>query len=537
MGAVLAAALVVAAAGAGARAAQRDRAADRAEIEAVFSNTPVFRLSIEIPEAGMKSLRKEPRKYVAARLREGEKVYENVAIHLKGSIGSFRPVDDKPGLTLNFGMFKATDHFHGFRKFHLNNSVQDPSYLSELICSELFLAAGVPATRVAFALVEINGTKRGLYVLKESFEKEMLSLYFENTDGNIYGQRGNGDVTDRLERTEGKGPLDWADLRALAAAAREPDPARRWQRLQERLDVKRFVSFMALEVMLNHWDGYTFSRHNYRVYHDEDTGRMVFFPHDLDQVIRDPNGPIAPGANGLVAQAILRTPEARQRYLERVAEIHTNWFQAPVITNRIAQLVARLTPALRAYDPNLARDMANHARNLGRRFVARDRSLNRQLRPTPAAEIAAGQAFPQVGPFRPGEALWEPVQAQNASKLEKLELDNKRVLYIRSEEPESVGAWRAEVMLSAGRYRFSGRVKVRGLVPQTMRFGSGGGLRLSGCTRANCLQGDKDWTYVEEEFDIATDGPVGLLCELRANKGEIWFDLKSLKLERVARGE
>jgi hypothetical protein len=33
-------------------------------------------------------------------------------------------------------------------KFHLNNSVQDPTFMTELICGELFRQAGVPAPRV-----------------------------------------------------------------------------------------------------------------------------------------------------------------------------------------------------------------------------------------------------------------------------------------------------------------------------------------------------------------------------------------------------
>ncbi len=545
-------ALLVGAAATTAGAARRDAQKDRAEVDAVFSNASVFHLALEIPKAGLESLRRSPHKYVTATLREGEKVYQDVAIHLKGSVGSFRQVDDKPGLTLNFDLLEATDCFHGFRKFHLNNSVQDPSYLSELICGDLFRAAGVPAARVAFALLEINGRKLGLFVLKESFEKEMLSRYFQNPRGNLYGQPGGCEITDRIERTEGKGPLDWADLRALAAAVQESDPAKRWRRLQERLDVERFISFMALEVMLCHWDGYTFARHNYRVYHDLDTDRMVFFPHDLDQMMGDPNVPIVPGANGLVAQAILKTPESRRRYLERLNEIHTKLFRAPALTNRIAQLVTQLTPTLKAYDPNLAREFANQAQNLKNRVVARAQNLERQLRPpTPPAIAAAPPPKPVAaaapppkptapakppqapGPPNPVEVQWEPVQAQNASKLARIQLDNKPVLYIKSEQPNSVGAWRADLVLRSGKYRFSCRAKARGLAAQTMPFGSGGGLRISGSTRKNSLQGDKDWTQLEEQFDVPTDGPVRLFCELRANKGEIWFDLQSLKLERL----
>ncbi len=133
----------------------------------------------------------------------------------------------------------------------------------------------------------------------------------------------------------------------------------------------------------------------------------------------------------------------------------------------------------------------------------------------------------------PVKANWEPIQAQNTSKLARLQLDNKPVLYIKTEQPNSVAAWKAEVVLRPGKYRFSGRAKASGLAAQNMRFGTGGGLRISGATRKNNLQGDKDWTNIQEDFDVQKDGPTRVFCELRANKGEIWFDLQSLKLERI----
>ena len=70
-------------------------------------------------------------------IEEGGKTYENVGIHLKGAAGSFRGIDDRPALTLNFDKFQKGQDYHDLDKIHLNNSVQDPSYLNELICSEL----------------------------------------------------------------------------------------------------------------------------------------------------------------------------------------------------------------------------------------------------------------------------------------------------------------------------------------------------------------------------------------------------------------
>jgi spore coat protein CotH len=189
----------------------RDDPRDPAFADALFTNDVLLHLRIEIPEAGLASLRRDHRKYVKATVREGEMVYTDVAIHLKGSAGSLRGVDDKPGLTLSLMHFEANRKFHGLQKFHLNNSVQDPTCLSERICGDLFRAAGVPACRVAHALVELNGRKLGLFVLKEAFNQDFLARYFKNTRGNMYGLPGGADITDPLERVEGDGPLDRAD--------------------------------------------------------------------------------------------------------------------------------------------------------------------------------------------------------------------------------------------------------------------------------------------------------------------------------------
>jgi hypothetical protein len=48
-----------------------------------------------------------------ATVRDGLHTYTNVAIHLKGAMGSFRPLDDKPALTLNFDKFASGQRYHG----------------------------------------------------------------------------------------------------------------------------------------------------------------------------------------------------------------------------------------------------------------------------------------------------------------------------------------------------------------------------------------------------------------------------------------
>ena len=58
----------------------------------------------------------------------------------------------------------------------------------------------------------------------------------------------------------------------------------RWRRLQQTLDIDRFSTFMAMEVMVCHWDGYCMNQNNYRVFHNLADNRIVFIAHGMDQL-------------------------------------------------------------------------------------------------------------------------------------------------------------------------------------------------------------------------------------------------------------
>ncbi len=168
--------------------------------EVLFDNQTVLPLRIEIAPSELAVLRRDDRKDVRATVYQGTNVWRDVGLHVKGAAGSRRGIEDKPALTLNFGKFTPKQRFHGLRKIHLNNSVQDRSYLTENICGELYRRAGVPAPRVTYATLDLNGRARGLYVVKEGFTKEMLGIYFKNPDGNLYDGGFLREITDQLER-------------------------------------------------------------------------------------------------------------------------------------------------------------------------------------------------------------------------------------------------------------------------------------------------------------------------------------------------
>ena len=96
--------------------------------EDLFTRGVIPKIRLEIPREGLAVLRRSgwgggdsQRPDARVTVREGDRIYTNVAVHLKGAAGSFRPVDDRPCLTLNFDKFAPGQRFHGLRKISLNN--------------------------------------------------------------------------------------------------------------------------------------------------------------------------------------------------------------------------------------------------------------------------------------------------------------------------------------------------------------------------------------------------------------------------------
>ena len=225
--------------------------------EDLFTGQKIFRIQIEIPPKGMATLREynfsgwgggEPaeRTSVKCTVREGTNTYQEVTVHLKGSAGSFRPVDANPGLTLNFGKYVKSQSFHGLQRFSLNNSVQDPSLLSEQISRELSAAAGVPVPRATQAVVELNGRKLGVYVLVEAYNKQFLARHFNNTKGNLYDGGFVKDIDSQLVKSSGANPNDRSDLEKLALNLEEVAKRGDFHEAKKQIDL--FENWLNLQI-------------------------------------------------------------------------------------------------------------------------------------------------------------------------------------------------------------------------------------------------------------------------------------------------
>ncbi len=496
-----------------------------------FERGEIPRLKITIPQAELERLNQNNRDYVRCAIKENDKTeYISVGIKLKGAAGSFRGINDKPALTLNFDKFRDHQTFQGLDKMHLNNSVQDPTYLNELICSELFLAAGVPTPRTTHTRVWINGRDAGFYVLKEGFDGAFLKRHFGDGKGNLYDGGFLQDLDTNLEKDSGDGPDDRSDLKAVVDAAREPDAQKRWQRITELVDVDKILTFTALELMACHWDGYSLNRNNYRVYFDPRTKKMLLLPHGMDQMFGDTNTSVLNNPGAMMPQAILSNPEWCAAYRDRISELLPLFSPAVRLLKRVDEVHARIRPVVNEWNADAARDLDNQVRHLKERIVARAKSLQQQAdtpEPRPLKFDRDGMAT-VVG--------WKPKVETADAKLDEEARSNepKRFRIEAGPSGRCVASWRAKVLLPAGKYKFVGTVRTTGVIALAETSGEGAGVRLSGSRRTNTLSGDSSWQKLEHDFEIlAATQEVELVAELRATKGQVWFEADSLRVVRA----
>lgn len=463
--------------------------------------------ALEVPAAAAASLRTSPRAYVRATLKVEDRPRLEIGVHLKGSTGSFRPFDDRPSLTLDLNRFQVGQHLDGFTKLHLNNSVEDPSRLSEWLGHDLFARAGIPSPQVTHTRLLLNGRDLGIYVLKEGFCGPFVRRSFPHLSGSIWE------------------PPPGEDAPApIAAALAGTNLTAQPQRLAERVDLERFSHFVAAEVLLAHRDGYALARNNFRVFQPQDGGPAVFLPHGMDQLFATPTSPWRPQFAGGVARAWLATPEGAARYEASFRQLLPVLLNVPELTQRLHAAAERLRPHLSRAE---WRELQAGTEALIERIQARATNLAQQLSVSAALILSPGESALVTG--------WEPEPAPAGAMLtDGPGPDQIPALRIVS-GPATVVAWRRTLTLAPGAYRLVARVTTQGVKPLPTGRNRGAFLRLAGADlRAGGLLGDCPWQPVELEFSVpAGHAPTDLRLELRASAGEVRFARDSLRITRL----
>ncbi len=501
---------------------------DRAEEDQFFDAqgvVPYFKFDF-IPEE-WEYIHKDPRRYAECTMMEGDdaKVWKGVAVKLKGSAGSFQGPDAKPGLSISMNKYQKAERWNGFLKWHLNNGAQDNSFLNEEISCEMARKAGVPASRCAHALVKWQGRDLGLFVFKEAFDKDFLAKFFKNTDGDLYDGGFVSEINQNMEKDQGD-PLRRDNIKELIAACQEGDVKKRWERLAKVVDIEEYLSFIAIESITCHWDGYNFNRNNYRLYFDVDSGKATFFLHGTDQTFGDANFPVTRESGAMVGQAIMSNPEWKQAYRARVQKIYDEILKPIDWPGRVVEVGEKVRAAIALRDERMAKEYENRIKEARDRVANRIAGIAKQL-----GDMPSSMKFDPQGVAKLGSDGWS--QQGEGAAMDGAVVDGRPCLHIRANGASS-GSWRKTLTLQPGKYRLVGHMRTAGVISLQNTSGEGAGLRISGSTRVglNAANGDTPWKDVRFEFDCP-GGDVVLVAELRATKGDAWFERDTFRLEQV----
>ncbi|HEY2342864.1 MAG TPA: CotH kinase family protein [Chthoniobacteraceae bacterium] len=366
--------------------------ADREAQDEFFEKqeVPYFKFDF-IPEE-WEYIHQDSRRFAECTMTDGNNpnLWKGVAIKLKGGAGSFRGPDDKPGLTISMAKYQKAERWRGFLRWHLNNGVQDTSFLNEQISCEIARRAGVPASRCAHALVKWQGRDLGLYVFKESFDRDFLAKFYKNTEGDLYdGGRDPADLRMEMDKDLGD-PLRRDNLKELIGACQEGDQKKRWDRLEKILDVDEFISLSAIEAIVCHWDGYNFKANNYRVYFDADTGKASFWLHGTDQTFGTSdqygsaaaNWPVMQQPSSMVGRAVMSNPVWKQAYRDRVRKIYNDILKPIDWPARAVEVGKKAKAAIALYDARNANEYESRIKDAHDRIAYRIAEIGRQLAAT-----------------------------------------------------------------------------------------------------------------------------------------------------------
>ncbi len=498
--------------------------------EIFFKKAPLPHLELRVSDAELAKLKADARNYVRATLLEnGVLAGTDVGMKLKGAAGSYREWEDRPALTIHTGKFTTGQRWKDLEKFHLNNAVQDDTFLHDWIASDLMNRAGIAAPRVTHARVTLNGRPVGLYVLKESFDEHFLARHFERPEGNLYDGGFCQDLDVNLEKDEGKGPDDHADLAHIRAALALPHGTVRFETIEKLVDIKAFTNFMAMELLLGHWDGYTQSRNNYRLYFEPVLGKALFLPHGMDQILGDAGAAVLDMPTSMLSSAVMRHPPWRLLFRKRLSEVAKLIAPPDALLARVDAEVLRLQGALAAVDPALPNEHARRVRGLKERITQRAEFVAAQvLLPDPKPLALAVGASTVL-------RTWRKAPETEDAVLKEIKLGGERQLLIGvGKVTPCIASWRKLVPLAPGKYRFSAQGRVDKVTLPATPIG-GAGLRVSNVSRGEGLTGSSGWRLLSCEFEVTeASRDVEFILELVAAGGSAAFNMESIKLKRLS---
>ena len=230
----------------------------------------------------------------------------NAAVRSRG--GASRD-PQKPALRIDFNRYTTGQRFLGLKSLVLDNLWQHGSFVAESTTMAFFQRMGQPAPRESFCRLYINNVFHGVYAIVESVDNDFLSrslgenagyLFSYQLQERFYGDYLGDDLIQYKRRFQPQNhelesdAILYAPIRDLFREVNHPEDGVWRDRVEQYLDLRQYVTHVAIENFLAEEDGIlgAFSMNNFYLYRYADTSRHRLLVWDKDSTFSFPEFPI-----------------------------------------------------------------------------------------------------------------------------------------------------------------------------------------------------------------------------------------------------
>lgn len=266
----------------------------------------------------------------------------DIGIRKKGFIGS--QSEKKPGFRINLDEYVADSKLFGTDNMTFNNSVQDPSLVRQCLAYDLFRAGGVPAPRCNFAQVRVNDEELGIYVHVEPVKPQFIRHHFGDAEGSLY----EGTLSDFQNtwyrtfepKTETTDTL-LQDIQAITdGLSRENTSV---ATLEKYFDMDALMTYLAMEQIVGHWDGYSGRNHNnFFIYQPSGSEKFTFMPWGVDGTFLVDTIEMAPMGNSIISHRVLQNPALREQLDNRIRDLFDAVWDEGALETELDRMIAML---------------------------------------------------------------------------------------------------------------------------------------------------------------------------------------------------
>lgn len=273
--------------------------------------------------------------YYPANMKWNGTTVTNVAIRSRGT-GSRSGT--KPALRVDFNRYNTGRTFLGLTALDLNNSVQDPSFVREMLTMKFYRAMGIPAPRMAPVALYINNTYFGLYIAVEEIDAAYLTRWFSENTGFLFEYKWRfyyyleylgPDLTvyatlfePKTHDTEGPTAL-YSPIEKLVRLITDAPDDSYLATVGEYLDLLKYVRLVAAQAVIAECDGLTgnWGVNNNYLYRFAGRSLHQFLPWDASSSIHALDYPLYAGhAESVLMSRLMTFPEQRGWYRDTLLE-------------------------------------------------------------------------------------------------------------------------------------------------------------------------------------------------------------------------